>query len=80
MPESLKAAKSQKKNEPVSGPQDQAKILFIHRKNTLPAEFARKPAITLPPSQQTAPILKVQQEAVKIIPKSEVPTILLPEK
>lgn len=80
MSESLKAAQSQKKNQPVRGLQDQARILFIHRKNMLPAELTKNP-ITVPPSSQSAePILKIQQEAVKIIPMSEVPSILLPKK
>ncbi len=58
---------------------DRARVLYIHRRATLPAELTKN----LPTSQAapttSATMLNVRQGAVKIIPKSEVPQVITPK-
>lgn len=58
---------------------DRARILYIHRRATLPAELTK----SLPASQAaptvSATMLNVRQGAVKIIPKSQVAQIITPK-
>lgn len=51
---------------------DRARILFIHRRATLPAEFTKN--LPASPAAATVPaaMLNVRQGAVKIIPKADV--------
>lgn len=57
---------------------DRARILYIHRRATLPAEFTKN--LPASPAEATVPtaMLNVRQGAVKIIPKAEVAQILKP--
>lgn len=62
---------------PVANP-DRARILYIHRRATLPAEFTKN--LPASPAEVTVPsaMLNVRQGVVKIIPKAEVARILKP--
>jgi hypothetical protein len=58
---------------------DRARILFIHRRATLPAELTKNlPASSAAPTAP-APMLNVRKGAVKIIPKTEVAQSLKPQ-
>lgn len=53
---------------------DQARIVYIHRRATLPAQFTHDlpaAAVAKSPGQATAMPIRVSDGAVKIIPKSE---------
>ncbi|MFC5454217.1 hypothetical protein [Prosthecobacter fluviatilis] len=55
---------------------DRARVLYIHRRATLPAEITKSlPAATAEAAAPSA-MVNVRQGAVKIIPKSEVAQIL----
>lgn len=58
---------------------DRARILFIHRRATLPAELTKN--LPASPAAATVPaaMLNVRQGAVKIIPKTEVAQSLKPQ-
>lgn len=57
---------------------DQARVLYIHRRATLPAEFTKDlPAPSgAPATSADATNLQVRQGAIKIIPKSQVANLL----
>ncbi|HAL73200.1 MAG TPA: hypothetical protein DCP71_15655 [Verrucomicrobiales bacterium] len=61
---------------------DQARVLYIHRRATLPAEFTKDlPAPSAAPAASAdATNLQVRQGAIKIIPKSQVANLLQPQE
>lgn len=83
MPEAMVAPMPAMNIQPVSAPKtpvaatsgpEQARLLYIHRRSTLPPEFLKdlpKPAPVSPSSTGVEMPVQVSQEAVKIIPKSE---------
>jgi hypothetical protein len=75
----IKPVSSQQQAAAAAGAnQDRARVLYIHRRATLPAEFTKN--LPASPAEATAPsaMVNVRQGAVKIIPKSEVAQILKP--
>ena len=58
---------------PILSPKpDVARILYIHRRATLPSELTKNLPAPQADSTVSATMLNVRQSAVKIIPKSEV--------
>lgn len=58
---------------------DRARVLYIHRRSTLPAELTRNiPTSPAAPSASSS-MLNVRQGSVKIIPKSQVAQIIMPK-
>lgn len=58
----------------VAGTPEQARLIYIHRRSTLPPKFLKdlpKPAAQTPASPGFEMPVQISQEAVKIIPKSE---------
>ncbi len=78
-PTLIKPAPSQQAAAAPGTNPDRARILFIHRRATLPAELTKN--LPASPAQATVPaaMLNVRQGAVKIIPKTEVAQILKPQ-
>ncbi len=61
---------------PLVSTTDRARVLYIHHRAMLPVEFTKN----LPTSQQTrATMLNVRESTVKIIPRSEVPKMIIPK-
>lgn len=62
------------KIEPIVVNREQAQVIYIHRRATLPAEFTKD----LPTRKEiptTSTLLQVKQTAIKIIPKTAVPDL-----
>lgn len=55
---------------------DRARILYIHRRATLPAELTKNLSTSQPDPTVSTTMLNVRTSAVKIIPKSEVAQII----
>lgn len=58
---------------------DRARILYIYRRATLPAELTKNLPVAQEPSSVSASMLNVRQGAVKIIPKAQVAQIITPK-
>lgn len=72
----IKPVSSQQQAAAAGANPDRARVLYIHRRATLPAEITKSlPAATAEAAAPSA-MVNVRQGAVKIIPKSEVAQIL----
>lgn len=58
---------------------DRARVLYIHRRASLPAELTKDLPVSNAMSASPATMLNERQGAVKIIPKAQVAQILTPK-
>jgi hypothetical protein len=58
---------------------DRARILYIHRRATLPEELTKNLPVSQAAPTVAATMLNVRQGTVKIIPKSQVAQIITPK-
>ncbi|HRH96374.1 MAG TPA: hypothetical protein PLB55_10595 [Prosthecobacter sp.] len=76
---SVKPAAAQQAVSPVVTSTDRARILYIHRRATLPADLTKNLPTSKSDATVSATMLDVRPSAVKIIPKSEVAQIITPK-
>lgn len=62
---------------PASTNPDQARVLYIHRRATLPVELTRDLPVAAPQKVSSSNV-QVRQGSVKIIPKNQVANLLQP--